>query len=106
MPAATSVVFVLFLNVQKTDLKMFHILSFWSPKCSYTFLQLNQSETKAVEMSHLSIEDWGSVKGHHQAVASVAHIVKIFNFFKSQFTRLSIKSTAMRALSNVSVTLN
>ena len=51
-------------------------------------LQLNQSETKVVEMSHLSIEDRDKVIGHRQAGVSVAHIVKIFNLKKRQFTRL------------------
>ena len=68
-------------------------------------LQLNQSETNAIEMYHLSIEDRGGVIGHQKACVSVAHIIKICLFIslKSQFTRFSIISTTMRALSNVSV---
>ena len=44
---------------------------------------------------------WGRVIEHHQAGVSIAHIVIIF--FYSQFTRLSIISTTMRVLSNVSM---
>ena len=43
-------------------------------------LQLNQSETKAVEIPHLSIQDRGRVIGHLQAEVSVVQIFKIFNF--------------------------
>ena len=35
-------------------------------------LQLNQKDTKAVEITNLSIEDLGRVIGHHQADGFIA----------------------------------
>ena len=44
-------------------------------------VKLNQSETKTVEMPHLSIQDRDGTTGH-QSDASVAQVSKILNFKK------------------------
>ena len=45
-------------------------------------LQLNQSETNAVKMLHLSMQDRIGVIGHHQADVSVSQVFKTFNLKK------------------------